>query len=163
MQPHSLPSMSLSQKVIQSTLGLEGKPPPESDTSCGQLFINIEWRELREWDWSSSSLRFLQLENQMVVRLGVRNPPFGKDTRLGQSLISKASRYARSFSIPSCIERDCRFAQSQIERNLSSRKKSNGRNIRESQLLPIHKCYRSENWCVLFALRWNSNFLQFWI
>ena len=102
--PHSVPSISLSQKVIESKLRLEGKPPSESDTSCGQLFINIEWTEVRECNWSGSSLRLLQLENQMVVRLGVCNPPSGKDTRLGQSLISKASRDVRSFWISTTLK-----------------------------------------------------------
>ena len=131
-KPHSFPSMSLLHKVILSKLSFEGKPASESDTSSGQLFINIERRELSVCNWWGNSMRFLQLENQMDVSFGVGNPPFGKDTSLGQSLISKASRDVGLSWISSGVERDSRFVQSQIERVLRFGKKFSGRDIKKS-------------------------------
>ena len=102
--PHSFPSMSLSQKVTQNKLRLEGQPPSGCDSSSGHLFKNMDWRFLRVCNWSGRFLRFLQLDNQMDIRLGVGNTPFGKYTRLGQSLISKASRDVRSFWISTTLK-----------------------------------------------------------
>ena len=73
--PHPFPSMSLSQKVTQNKLRLEGQPPSGCDSSSGHLFKNMDWRFLRVCNWSGRFLRFLQLDNQMDVWLGVGNPP----------------------------------------------------------------------------------------
>ena len=158
--PRSFPSMSLSQKVTQNKLRLEGQPPSGCDSSSGHLFKNMDWRFLRVCNWSGRFLRFLQLDNQMDVRLGVGNTPFGKYTRLGQSLISKASRDVRCSWIPSGFESDSRFAQSQIERHLSVGNKYNDRDVKESQLFPLHKFSRNAYRSLFSAGLINSNFLQ---
>lgn len=90
--PHSFPEMSLLQEVILSKQSFEGKTCFESGSSSGQSFINIAVRCSRVPNWSGSFSRLLQLEYQMDFKLGVGNPPVGKYSSLGQSLISKASR-----------------------------------------------------------------------
>jgi hypothetical protein len=72
---------------------VDGKPPSENDSSCGQLSIVSVLRDgKRVCMDSGSDFKFSKLRITKYFKLGAENPPLGNETKLGHSLIVKLVR-----------------------------------------------------------------------